>query len=255
MSLFSLAGKTALVTGGTRGIGQAIALGLAEHGADIILSQRSSNPTTDTRSAIEQLGRRCDIVHCDLADRAQVEALIPGLTPRQSIDILINAAGIQIRRAATEYDLDTYDTVVQTNLTAPFILARDLARHWLAHGHRGKVINVASISSFQGGVNMAGYSASKGGVLQLTKAFSNEWAAQGVNVNAIAPGYIATDMNVDTRTNPEAREYLQSITERIPAGRWGTPDDLKGAAVFLASRASDYIHGEVIVVDGGWMGR
>ncbi|PWY83630.1 NAD(P)-binding protein [Aspergillus heteromorphus CBS 117.55] len=254
MSLFSLSGKTALVTGGTRGIGQAIVLGLAEHGADIILCQRSSKPS-DTQSAVEGLGRQCHIVECDLADRAQVETLISRVVATHKVDILVNGAGIQQRREAANYDLETYDAVMQTNLTAPFILCRDIGRHWLSIGQPGRIINLASLASFQGGVNMAGYAGSKGGVLQLTKAFSNEWAGKGINVNAIAPGYIATDMNLDTRTDPQRADYFRSITERIPAGRWGNPEDFKGIAVFLASPASNYISGESILVDGGWMGR
>ncbi|PYI09364.1 2-deoxy-D-gluconate 3-dehydrogenase [Aspergillus sclerotiicarbonarius CBS 121057] len=217
MSRFSLTGQTALITGGTRGIGQAIALGLA--------------------------------------DGAQVEALIPRIASTHSIDILVNSAAIQRRRPAAEYDTASYEAVIQTNMTAPFILCRDMAHHWLSRGQPGKIINVASVASFQGGVNIAAYAGSKGGVAQLTKAFSNEWARKGINVNAIAPGYIETDMTVDARTDPRMVEYYQSITQRIPAGRWGKPEDMKGAAVFLASQASNYVHGEVLVVDGGWLGR
>ncbi|PYH92573.1 NAD(P)-binding protein [Aspergillus ellipticus CBS 707.79] len=254
MSIFSLDGKTALVTGGTRGIGQAIVLGLAEHGADIILCTRTAKPF-ETQAAVEKLGRRCELIECDLSDRAQVETLISRVIANHSVDILVNAAGIQHRQSAEDYDLKAYDSLIQTNLTAPFILCRDLARHWLSIGQKGKIINVASLASFQGGFNMAGYAGSKGGVLQMTKAFSNEWVGKGINVNAIAPGYIATDMNLDTRTDPSRADYFRSITERIPAGRWGSPEDMEGAAIFLASPASNYISGETITVDGGWMGR
>lgn len=189
MSLFSLSGKTALITGGTRGIGQAIALGLAEHGADLILVQRSTN-VSDTQPAVERLGRRCEVVQCDLADREQVEGLISRVVATHSIDILVNCAAIQHRSPAEDYATHHYEAIMQTNLTAPFILCRDIARHWISQGQRGKIINVASVASFQGGINVSGYVGSKGGLLQLTRAFSNEWAGRGIHVNAIAPGYV-----------------------------------------------------------------
>ncbi|GKZ94008.1 putative PKS/NRPS-like protein biosynthetic cluster [Aspergillus niger] len=254
MSLFSLSGKTALITGGTRGIGQAIALGLAEHGADLILVQRSTN-VSDTQPAVERLGRRCEVVQCDLADREQVEGLISRVVATHAIDILVNCAAIQHRSPAEDYATHHYEAIMQTNLTAPFILCRDIARHWISQGQRGKIINVASVASFQGGINVSGYVGSKGGLLQLTRAFSNEWAGRGINVNAIAPGYIETDMTADTLTEPRYAAYRDSIIPRIPVGRWGKPEDMKGVAVFLASQASNYVSGEAIVVDGGWLAR
>ncbi|GKZ38568.1 hypothetical protein AbraIFM66950_010851 [Aspergillus brasiliensis] len=229
MSLFSLSGKTALITGGTRGIGQAIALGLAEHGADIVLVQRSIN-VSDTQLAVERLASH-------------------------SIDIVVNCAGIQHHSPAEDYATHHYEAIMQTNLTAPFILCRDIARHWISQGQRGKIINVASVGSFQGGINVSGYAGSKGGLLQLTRAFSNEWAGKGINVNAIAPGYVETDMTADTLTESRHADYRDSIMTRIPAGRLGKPEDMKGVAVFLASQASNYVSGEAIVVDGGWLAR
>ncbi|GFN13729.1 NAD(P)-binding protein [Aspergillus tubingensis] len=254
MSLFSLSGKTALITGGTRGIGQAITLGLAEHGADIILVQRSTN-IPDTQPAVERLGRRCEVVQCDLADREQVEGLISKVVATHPVDILVNCAAIQHRSPAVDYDTLHYEAVMQTNLTTPFVLCRDIARHWISQGKRGKIINVASVGSFQGGINVSGYAGSKGGLLQLTRAFSNEWAGKGINVNAIAPGYIETDMTADTLAEPQHAAYRESIIPRIPVGRWGKPEDMKGVAVFLASQASNYVSGEAIVVDGGWLAR
>ncbi|RFU81661.1 2-deoxy-d-gluconate 3-dehydrogenase [Trichoderma arundinaceum] len=258
MQLFSLAGKTALVTGGTRGIGQAIATGLAEAGADIVLVQ-----------AIEALGRKCHIVTADLSDRASVRTLIASVTATHRIDILINNAGIMRRYPATEISEEVLDEVMEVNFNGPFILCRDIGRYWIENKIDGRLINIASLSTFQGGVRMAAYSSSKGAVGQLTKALSNEWAQHKIRVNAIAPGYIydpfilpslyvswyiATDMNTDTRSNPD-QTYYQSIITRIPMGHWGKPEDFKGPAVFLASDASSYVSGETIVVDGGWMAR
>ncbi|KAH8885579.1 NAD(P)-binding protein [Thozetella sp. PMI_491] len=253
MELFSLKGKTALVTGGTRGIGQSIAIGLAEAGADIVLVQRDE-VNNDTRKAIEAVGRKCFVVIADLADRDAVKGLVSSVTASHHVDILINVAGIQRRREATEYSDADLEEVMQLNFNCTFFLCRDMGKYWIDNKIQGRLINTASLATFQGGIRMAAYSASKGAVGQLTKALSNEWAAHGIRVNAIAPGYIATDMNIDTRTNPDQR-YYESITTRIPFGRWGRPEEFKGPAVFLASDASSYITGEIIVVDGGWMAR
>ncbi|EXJ89089.1 hypothetical protein A1O3_02153 [Capronia epimyces CBS 606.96] len=253
LDLFDLNGQTALITGGARGIGQAIAIGLAEAGADIILVLRNTSQT-QTKLAIEALGRRCWTYEADLGNADAVSHIIATVTAQHSFEILVNVAGIQRRIAAQDFPQAVYDEVLQVNLGSTFILCRDTGKYWLQHGIQGRIVNTASLSSFQGGINMAAYSASKGAVLQLTKALSNEWASRGIRVNAIAPGYIATDMNVDTRTNQDTT-YFDSITTRIPQGRWGTPEEFKGPAVFLASRASSYITGETIVVDGGWMAR
>ncbi|KAL6806412.1 NAD(P)-binding protein [Trichoderma sp. SZMC 28013] len=253
MELFSLAGKTALVTGGTRGIGQAIAIGLAEAGADIVLVQRNTEESV-TKQSIEALGRKCHIVIADLSDRSSVHGLIASVTEAHHIDILINNAGIMRRYPATEISQEVLDEVMEVNFNGPFILCRDMGRYWIDNKIDGRLINIASLSTFQGGVRMAAYSSSKGAVGQLTKALSNEWAQHKIRVNAIAPGYIATDMNTDTRNNPD-QAYYQSIVTRIPMGHWGKPEDFKGPAVFLASDASSYVSGETIVVDGGWMAR
>ncbi|KAL6696912.1 NAD(P)-binding protein [Trichoderma pleuroticola] len=253
MELFSLAGKTALVTGGTRGIGQAIAIGLAEAGADIVLVQRNTEESV-TKQSIETLGRKCHIIVADLSDRSSVHGLIASVTETHHIEILINNAGIMRRYPATEISQEVLDEVMEVNFNGPFILCRDMGRYWIDNKIDGRLINIASLSTFQGGVRMAAYSASKGAVGQLTKALSNEWAQHKIRVNAIAPGYIATDMNTDTRSNPD-QTYYQSIVTRIPMGHWGKPEDFKGPAVFLASDASSYVSGETIVVDGGWMAR
>lgn len=255
--LFSLSGKTAVVTGGTRGLGAAMALGLAEAGADIILVQRSV-ANTGTVTAVKALGRECHIVLCDLSNRSEVGTLASRVlreVPR--IDILLNCAGIQKRHPAHDFPIEDWDAVLQVNLTTSFTLCQDFGNHMLsqepdATGRRGAIINIASVLSFQGGINVAAYAASKGGIAQLTKALSNEWASKGINVNAIAPGYIATDMNTALMQD---QKRAASILERIPAGRWGDPEDFKGAVVFLASRAGSYCSGEMMTIDGGWMGR
>ncbi|KAF1991677.1 NAD(P)-binding protein, partial [Aulographum hederae CBS 113979] len=256
--MFSLEGEVAVVTGGTRGIGQAMAVALAEAGADIILIQRDTTNTT-TKTQIESLNRTCTIHSCDLSSSASVAALTPRLlADHPRISILVNSAGIQRRHPSAQFPSNDWDDVLQTNLSAVFTLCRDIGAHMLSlppsptTNRRGSIINIASLLSFQGGLTVPAYAASKGGVAQLTKALSNEWAAKGVNVNAVAPGYIDTDMNV-ALINDENR--ARSILERIPAGRWGRPEDFAGVIVFLASRASGYVSGEVVTVDGGWMGR
>ncbi|KAK9472027.1 2-deoxy-d-gluconate 3-dehydrogenase [Dipodascopsis tothii] len=258
-SLFSLAGKTAVVTGGTRGIGAAIAIGLAEAGANIVLIQRSTT-STDTKTAIEGLGNgtTATVVVCDLADPASVKKIIGHITVDLGlvIDILVNCGGIQRRHPAENFPDEDWNTVLQVNLTTCWTLARDAGRHMLeteaSRNGRGKIINIASLVSFQGGITVPAYTAAKHGILGLTKALSNEWSSRNINVNAVAPGYIATDMNEALIANPTRS---RQIMERIPMGRWGSPDDFKGVVVFLASDASNYVTGDCITVDGGWMGR
>ncbi|RDA94960.1 hypothetical protein CP533_0123 [Ophiocordyceps camponoti-saundersi (nom. inval.)] len=255
-SLFSLQGQTALVTGCTRGIGQAVAIGLAEAGADIILRDAK---TTTTKDAIEALGRRASIYVADMASADQVSALTPRiLADGHEIRILVTCAGIQKRHACEAFPDSDFNSVLQVNLNAVFALCRDVGAHMLSlapsetTGRRGSIVNFASLLTFQGGLNVPAYAASKGGVAQLTKSFANEWTARGVNVNAVAPGYIDTEMNTALLENPDR---LASINARIPAGRWGAPEDFKGSVVYLASRASAYVSGHTLVVDGGWMGR
>ncbi|KAK5999011.1 2-dehydro-3-deoxy-D-gluconate 5-dehydrogenase [Cladobotryum mycophilum] len=257
-SLFSLEGHKALITGATRGIGQAVAIGLAEAGADIILVQRDTT-VTDTKEAIEKLGRKAWIYTADIAVQEQVAALTPKiLADGHEIRILVNCAGIQRRHPCEDFPDNDFNEVIQVNLNAVFTLCRDVGRHMLAlepspvTGRRGSVINFASLLTFQGGLTVPAYAASKGAVGQLTKSFANEWTAKGITVNAIAPGYIETDMNTALLNNPER---LASISARIPAGRWGSPEDFKGTTVYLASKSSGYVSGHVLVVDGGWMGR
>ncbi|OJJ06221.1 hypothetical protein ASPVEDRAFT_199968 [Aspergillus versicolor CBS 583.65] len=254
---FSLEGRTAVVTGGTRGIGADMAIALAEAGADIILIQRDESNTA-TKQTIEGLGKKAWIYTCDLASDQDVS----GLTARILKDshdpsILVTCAGIQRRHPSHVFPKNDWDEVLQVNLSTVFTLCRDVGAHMLtrtpdASGHRGSIINVASLVSFQGGLTVPAYAAAKGGVAQLTKALSNEWASKGVNVNAMAPGYVATDMNEALLKD---KERAASILARIPAARWGSPEDFKGATIFLASKASLYVSGEILTVDGGWMGR
>lgn len=259
LSLFSLAGKTAVVTGAARGIGQAMAIALAEAGADVILVQRDESKQ-DTRQAIERLGRRATIYSADLGDAAAVRRIIPDLVAAgHRMDILLNCAGVQKRHPAHEFPDDDFAWVMQVNLNTVFTLCRDFGAYLLSRPRtagpgqqRGTIINIASLLTFQGGINVPAYAASKGGVGQLTKALSNQWAGDGITVNAIAPGYIATEMNTALINDAERNKALLA---RIPAGRWGTPDDFKGPVVFLASPAGAYVTGEVLTVDGGWMAR
>lgn len=249
-NLFSLAGKVALVTGASRGLGAGMALGLASAGADIVL--HASTQATGTADAIERLGRRAATLEADLSDRSAPDRLAAdALAVYGRLDILINNAGIIRREPAEAHGDDLWDAVIEVNLSSVFRLSRAVGRHMLERGS-GKIINVASVLSFQGGITVPGYAAAKGGIAQLTKALANEWAARGINVNAIAPGYMVTDNTAGLRAD-EVR--TRQITERIPAGRWGTPADLVGAVVFLASAASDYVNGHVLAVDGGWLAR
>lgn len=253
LDLFRLDGKLAMVTGCRRGIGLAITEALAQAGADIIGVSRSlEDADSEAERRVRACGRRFHGFRCDLADRAALKGLLARLAGElPPVDILVNNAGIIRRAPAAAHPDEDWDAVLAANLSAPWILASEIGRTMLERGS-GKIIFLASLLSFQGGILVPSYAASKGGVAQLVKALANEWAPRGVNVNAIAPGYIATDNTAALRADPERR---RAILERIPAGRWGEPADLAGAAVFLASRASDYVHGSILVVDGGWMGR
>ena len=248
---FDLSHQTAVVTGASRGIGAAMAIALAEAGADIIaISASMTADGGDVGERIRALGRTFQGIACDVSDRSAIQQLAAQLSSTR-VDILINNAGTIERAPATEHTDAQWDRVIDTNLSAPFILTREIGKQMVTRGS-GKIIFTASLLSFQGGITVPGYAASKGGIAQLTKAFANEWAAHGVNVNAIAPGYIATD---NTEALRQDAQRSRDILARIPAGRWGSPDDLKGPVVFLASSASDYVHGTVLTVDGGWMAR
>ena len=249
-ALFSLTGKVALVTGASRGLGRAMALALAEAGADVVA--HASAPPVHTAEEVGRLGRRAVALGADLADRRSADRLArESIAALGRIDILINNAGTIRRQPAADHGDDLWDLVIEVNLSSIFRLCRAAGAHMLERGS-GKIVNIASLLSFQGGITVPGYAAAKGGVAQLTKALANEWAGRGVNVNAIAPGYMATDNTTALREDPTRS---RQILERIPAGRWGTPADLAGAAVYLASPASDYVNGHVLVVDGGWLGR
>ncbi|MBX9997693.1 MULTISPECIES: SDR family oxidoreductase [Priestia] len=251
VDLFSLDGKVAAITGATRGIGRSMAIALAEAGSDIALLQRSKE-FLGVKEEIERLGRKCFIVNCDLENAFEVSEAISSVAAYfGKLDILVNNAGIQRRSPAVDFAEEDWDAVMNVNLKTVWLLCQQAGRQMLKQGS-GKIINMASLLSYQGGITVPAYAAAKGGVAQLTKALSNEWAAKGVNVNGIVPGYIATDMN-EALINDETRS--RQIIERIPAGRWGEADDFKGAVVFLASDASAYIHGHLLAVDGGWLGR
>ena len=249
---FRLDGRVALVTGGRRGLGQAYAVALAEAGADIALLDRRD--PTETRHRVLALGRRAAWIPCDLSvvgpDRL-TEVIDAAVAELGRLDILVNNAGIIRRATAAEYPATDWNDVITVNLDAVFHLCQAAGRIMLPQG-RGKIINIASMLSFQGGVRVPAYTAAKHGVAGLTKALANEWAAGGVNVNAIAPGYIATDNTAPLRADPDR---AAAIVERIPAGRWGTPEDLAGTVVFLAGDASRYVNGAIIAVDGGWLAR
>jgi 2-dehydro-3-deoxy-D-gluconate 5-dehydrogenase len=250
---FRLDGKTALVTGCRRGIGRGYAQALAEAGADIIGVSVSLEPSgSNVEQDVLAAGRRFWSHACDFSDRAALYAFIARVKEEAPpVDILVNNAGTNIRMPAVEYQDEPWDEVIEVNLNAQFILAREFGKEMVARG-AGKIIFTASLMTFQGGITIPAYAASKGGIGQLTKALANEWAAHGVNVNAITPGYIATDLTEPLRTSATRGP---EILARIPAGRWGTTDDMKGAVLFLASNAAAYVHGTVLVVDGGWLAR
>lgn len=247
--LFDLGGKTALVTGCNKGIGKAMTLALAEAGADIVGVSGSLEAGSAVEQEVNAKGRNFIPHKADLSDRKSVYDFIARVP--QKIDILINNAGTILRKPAAEHPDEYWDKVLDINLDTPFILAREFGRRMLEQGS-GKVIFTCSLLSFQGGINVPGYAASKGALSSLVKALANEWASRGVNVNGIVPGYIATDNTEALRNDPDRS---QAILSRIPAGRWGQPGDFAGAVVYLASAAANYVHGTLLTVDGGWMGR
>ena len=253
LSQFSLEGKTALVTGCKRGIGKAIAVALAEAGADIIgVSASLELSGSAVQKDVEALGRKFKAYQSDFSDRQSLYAFIEKAKKENPpVDILFCNAGTIKRKPFAEHPDEWWDEVIEVNLTSQFILGREFGKEMVQRGS-GKIVFTASLLSFQGGITVPCYAASKGGVARLVMAMSNEWAGKGVQVNAIAPGYIATDNTEALRNDPDRS---QAILSRIPAGRWGTADDMKGAAVFLASAASDYVNGTILTVDGGWMGR
>jgi 2-deoxy-D-gluconate 3-dehydrogenase len=249
-NIFDLNGKVAIVTGANTGIGQAIALSLAQAGTDIAAVGRT--PAQETVEKVRALGRKAEIVSADLSSIEPVQRVVDEtLEKLGGLDILINNAGIIRRADSVDFSEADWDAVIDTNLKATFFLAQAAGRHMLAQGS-GKIVNIASLLSFQGGIRVPSYTASKSGVAGLTKLLANEWAAKGVNVNAIAPGYIATNNTAALQADETRNRQIQ---ERIPAGRWGEASDIGGAAVFLSSSAAHYIHGHVLAVDGGWLAR
>jgi 2-deoxy-D-gluconate 3-dehydrogenase len=247
VDLFRLDGQTAIVTGASRGLGASMAVALAEAGADVALVARGD--LRDTANAVRDAGRRAILVQVDLADRKAPATILDAVG---QADILVNNAGIIRRAPVLETSDDDWDAVMEVNLSSVFTLSRAFAQALAARNSGGRIINIVSMLSFQGGIRVPAYTAAKSGLLGLTRALANELAPLGINVNAIAPGYMATDNTQALRDDPVRS---RDIMARIPAGRWGTPDDLKGAVVFLASPASAYVHGSVVTVDGGWMGR
>lgn len=243
---FSLAGRRALVTGATTGIGQAIAVGLAAAGAEVICAGRRS--ADETIAAVAEVGGTASGLVLDLSDPMAASGVFAG----QGIDILVNNAGAIRRAEATEFTEADWDEVMDLNLKAAFFTAQAFARERIAQGQGGSIVNIASLLSFQGGIRVASYTASKHGIAGLTRLLANEWAARGINVNAVAPGYVATDNTAALRADPDR---TRAILERIPAGRWGEPADIAGAVVFLCSPAAAYVHGAILNVDGGWLAR
>ncbi len=248
---FNLQGKVAIVTGASRGIGQGIAVGLAEAGADIV--GVATRGMEETKAKVEEAGGKFVAVKADLSSLEPIDEIIKvTLEEFGKIDILVNNAGIIRRQPCLEFSLENWDDVMNVNIRTAFFLAQAVAKQFVRQGTGGKIINIASMLSFQGGILVPSYTASKSAIAGVTKTMANEWAKYNINVNAIAPGYIATDNTAPIRED-EVRN--QSILDRIPAGRWGSPEDLKGAAVFLASSASDYMQGHILAVDGGWLAR
>ncbi len=250
LDFFSLEGKTALVTGARTGIGQAIAIGLASAGAHVLLLGHRDN-LGDTKEQIEKLNGSCETLIVDLSEVDAIKEKMAPVLAEHKIDILINNAGVVYREPAAEYDINEWNRVMNVNINSVFILSQLIGKQMIDNGS-GKIVNIASLLSFQGGLFVPAYTASKHAVAGLTKSLANEWASKGVQVNAIAPGYIETN-NTEAIRNDKERN--QSILDRIPANRWGEAEDMVGAAVFLSSKASDYVNGHVLVVDGGWMGR
>jgi 2-deoxy-D-gluconate 3-dehydrogenase len=251
LDLFKLDGKVAIVTGAARGLGRAMAIGLASAGADLALVDIL--PAEETKSAIESLGRQAILIQADLSKKEAVTAILePTLKTFSKIDILVNNAGIIRRAPLPEFSEKDWDDVININLRTLFFLSQAVAKVMIEQGQGGKIINVASLLSFQGGILVPSYTAAKSAVMGLTRAFANELAKHRINVNAIAPGYMATDNTAPLRADPQRS---QEILARIPAGRWGEPEDLQGVVVFLASQASDYMYGYTIAVDGGWLAR
>jgi len=249
-SPFDLSGKRAVVTGAGRGLGQGVALGLAQAGADLVLVGRRDSQTA-TEKLVRDLGREVEVVELDLADHDAIAGVGAQISAAHEVDILVSNAGIIDRHDAVDVTEDSWNAVLDVNLSGLFFLTQHVGRPMLERGH-GKIVSIASLLSFQGGVRVVSYTASKHGVAGITKALANEWGPLGVQVNAIAPGYMATDNTQPLRDDPDR---ARSILERIPAGRWGTAQDVAGAAVFLSSSAADYVNGHVLVVDGGWMAR
>lgn len=249
---FKLDGKTAIVTGASRGLGQAMAIGLAEAGADIVATSTNAGNLGETSQAITRLGRTCLALSCDMRNPTHIKHTVQrALDTFGKIDILVNNAGTIRRAPATEYSDDDWLEVIETNLNGLFRLSREVGKI-MVEQKSGKIINVASLLSFSGGITVPAYAASKGGVAQLTKALANEWALHNVQVNAIAPGYFETDNTAALRAD---KSRFNAISERIPAGAWGQPEELQGAVVFLASAAANYVNGHILLVDGGWMAR
>ncbi len=250
MNLFDIRGKVALVTGGSKGIGKGIALAFADAGADIAIV--SSHPLAETVAEIEKYGVHCRAYAYDFSDCSGLQGLVDQIVADfGTIDILVNNAGAQLRHPCVDFPENDWDYIMNVNAKSVFFLCQAVGKRMIARGY-GKIINIASLASFQGGLKIPAYAGSKGAVAQFTKSLANEWAPLGVNVNCITPGYIDTDMNVALMNDPVRS---RQILERIPAGRWGLPDDMAGAAIFLASRASDYIDGINLPVDGGWLSR
>ena len=248
---FDLTGKTALITGANTGLGQAMAVALAEAGADVIGTSQSDAVMAETSEAIAATGQKFTPFQVDISNREGLYDFITKVKAEHTVDILVNNAGTILRKPVAEHSDEWWDKVIAVNQTAQFILAREFGKDMIVKGS-GKIVFICSLLSFQGGITVPGYTASKSAVAGLVKAFSNEWASKGVNVNGIAPGYIATNNTQALREDPDRS---QAILSRIPAARWGSPDDFKGPVVFLSSDASAYMNGHVMVVDGGWMGR
>jgi 2-deoxy-D-gluconate 3-dehydrogenase len=249
-ALFDLTGRVALVTGGNTGLGQGIAVALAEAGADIAVAGIS--PATETAERVRALGRRCIDIQANLISVEPVQRMLEEtLAAYGRFDILVNNAGLIRRADAVDFTEQDWDDVMNVNIKSAFFLCQAAGRHFIANGG-GKIVNIASMLSFQGGIRVPSYTASKSGIAGITRLLANEWGGKGVNINAIAPGYMATDNTAQLRADAERNK---AILDRIPAGRWGTPSDLAGAAVFLASRASDYVNGAILPVDGGWLAR